>query len=58
MDYRHFDTPFIEFLRDIHKAGRVPCEGRESIFFPEDQPNPEARKLATKIAKSLCAECQ
>jgi hypothetical protein len=57
VDYRHFDTPFIEFLRVIHKAGRVPCDGRAYLFFPEDLPNPEEKKLVTKIAKKLCGEC-
>jgi len=56
MDRRHFDTAYVNFLRKIHEAGRVPCEGRSSLFFPEDLPNPEARKLATRVAKLLCQE--
>jgi hypothetical protein len=56
-DYRHFDTPFIEFLRVVHKAGRVPCEGRENLFFPEDYPDPKMRKLIAMTAKELCDSC-
>ena len=57
LDRRHFDTAYVNFLRVIHEAGRVPCEGRSNLFFPDDLPNPEARKLATKVAKRLCQEC-
>jgi len=57
MDRRHFDTAYVNFLRKIHEAGRVPCEGRDNLFFPEDLPNPDHRKLVTKIAKRLCQEC-
>lgn len=57
LDRRHFDTAYVNFLRKIHEAGRVPCEGRENLFFPDDLPNPDARKVATKIAKRLCKEC-
>jgi len=56
-DLRRFDTAYVNFLRKIHEAGRVPCEGRGNLFFPDDLPNPEARKLATKVAKRLCQEC-
>lgn len=56
-DYRHFDTPYIEFLRVIHAAGGVPCERSPQYFFPEDYPDPDVRRVATRIAKRLCGEC-
>lgn len=54
---RHFDSDYENFLREIHKVGGVPCETNPTYFFPEDIPDPELRRVAVKIAKSLCAEC-
>jgi hypothetical protein len=56
-DLRHFDTAYVNFLRAIHKVGGVPCERSPKYFFPEDFPDPDVRRVATKIAKRLCAEC-
>lgn len=56
-ELRHFDTPYVEFLRAIHEAGGVPCERSPKYFFPEDYPDPDLRRVSTRIAKRLCAEC-
>lgn len=56
-ELRHFDTEHVNFLRAIHQAGGVPCESAPKYFFPEDLPSPDARRVATKIAKRLCDEC-
>ena len=56
-DYRHFDTAYVNFLREIHAVGGVPCERAPQYFFPDDFPDPELRRVATKIAKRLCGEC-
>ena len=55
--YRHFDTAQVEFLRVIHSAGGVPCERAPQYFFPEDLPDPDLRRVATRIARRLCDEC-
>lgn len=56
-DLRHFDTAQVNFLRVIHEAGGVPCERKPEYFFPEDFPDPDLRRVATRIAKRLCDEC-
>jgi len=55
--YRHFDSDYENFLWEIHKVGGVPCETNPKYFFPEDFPDADTRRVAVKIAKSLCAEC-
>jgi hypothetical protein len=56
-DLRRFDSAYENFLRVIHKAGRVPCEDHPKYYYPEDFPEPDARRIAVKIAKRLCGEC-
>jgi hypothetical protein len=56
-DFRHFDTAHVNFLRAIHAVGGVPCERAPQYFFPEDLPDPDLRRVATKIARTLCGEC-
>lgn len=53
----HFDEKHYRLLKAIHAAGGVPCESFPEVMFPEDQPDPMKRQLATLIAKRLCSGC-
>lgn len=53
----HFDRGYWKFLKKIQEAGGVPCEDNGEIFYPEDFPNQNLRKLAEATAKRLCNTC-
>lgn len=53
----HLSSSYVQLLSKIYQAGGVPCEDAPDLFFPEDLPEPELRKSAGLIAKSLCQKC-
>lgn len=52
-----FSPGYFALLRAIHSAGGVPCETAPSLFFPEQIPDPVARRAAINAAKQLCKTC-
>ena len=54
---RRFDTLLENFLRVQHEAGKLPCSDQPRYFFPEDYPDPDTRRVVTRIAKRLCSGC-
>jgi WhiB family redox-sensing transcriptional regulator len=53
----HRQNSYPAFSGAIEAAGGVPCQDIPEIFFPEDFPDPDTRKLAIKTAKRLCGIC-
>lgn len=53
----HLSSEYVKLLSAIHQAGGVPCEQYPEFWFPEDIPDPSARRQAELIAKELCNEC-
>ena len=48
---------YSDFYQAIDKEGGVPCQEVPEIFFPDDFPDPDTRKVAIKTAKQLCGIC-
>jgi len=53
----HFDKGYWVLMKAIQAAGRVPCEDAPDVFYPEDFPNQDVRRLAEATAKRLCNSC-
>lgn len=53
----HFSSEYMKLLSTIHKAGGVPCEAYPNLWFPEDIPDPGARRQAEIVAKEFCQTC-
>lgn len=53
----HFDQGYWAFLKRIQDVGGVPCEKAPEIFYPEDFPNQNVRRIAEAAAKRICNEC-
>lgn len=56
MSNRHLSSRYLTFLQKVHIADPE-CQKLPSIFFPEDESNPEKRSAMTKAAKAICRDC-
>ena len=52
----HLSSRYMAFLKLVNRQ-KVPCESLPNVFFPEDEPDPDAREVMTRTAKKLCRSC-
>ena len=55
--YGQLTSAYTKLLSAIENAGGVPCEDYPQLFYPEDIPAADTRRVAVKLAKQLCKEC-
>ena len=53
----HFGSGYWMFIKKLSDNNGAPCEKQPDIFFPEDFPNANVRKVAVSAAKRLCKSC-
>ena len=57
MTLRQIERKYIELQEAIRTNDGVQCAELPSVFFPNDEPDPESRKVMVDVAKQICNDC-
>lgn len=54
---RHLSSRYLAFLKLIHLIDPE-CQKFPDYFFPEDEADPEKRRVTVKVARQICKGCE
>jgi SUMO ligase MMS21 Smc5/6 complex component len=57
MTLRQIERKYIELQEAIRNNDGVQCAELPSVFFPNDEPDPESRQVMVDVAKQICNDC-